>query len=1541
MDSRSTDNHIREDDIAIIGISCRFPGAANHHEFWSNLCLGKESIAHFEPDHYSEEELAAQARGKGLVRAASVIDDIDKFDAGFFAYSPREASIIDPQQRLFLEASWSALEDAGICPKSTTDRVGVFAGSGMNTYLRHMQAVGAAKGDFDGMQLAIGNDKDYLATRVSYKLNLDGPSVTVQTACSTSLVATHIACQNLLDYSCDIALAGAVSIRTPQPRHYFHVEGSILSPDGHCRVFDDNANGTVFGNGLGVVVLKRADEALKDGDDIYAVIKGSAINNDGDEKVGFTAPGVGGQYRVLRQALENADLGPETISYVEAHGTGTPLGDRIEISTLKQIYDLPSSEPCALSSVKGNIGHLDAAAGIAGLIKTCLVLKNQQVPPLMSVENANPDLDLERSRFYLPSELQQLAKSSTPSRAALSSFGIGGTNAHMILEAPPIPRRTNTARLVRLICISAKTRRQVEPAVSAIRKHLVGDDQASLESLAYTLHLGRESFDQRLFCTAASLEELDDRLKALAIEPEQAVVNTSEPQIAFIFGGQGSHPAIAMKNLYDTEPVVKYWIDHCVHIANRFSLVDVMQLIEAAANDEDSEGLQYQTENAQLLIFISAYALAKYWQSLDVSPSYFLGHSIGQYVAACLAGIMDLEAAIEIVIKRGQLMQRCSVGAMTSVFTNAESISELLDDEMEVDIAVVNTSDSCVVSGTHDAITAFEAICEAKAIVFKRLVVSHAYHSRHMHQAQVELTKFIAKFSLNAPTLPMLCNVTGDWLTDADATSPEYWGRHIRSTVQFRKNVVTLSLREPSHYLEVGADQSMQKIIAAELPEYAQKTISSLGGKKEYCDRALLDSVGLLWASGLAIKFENLYSGETINKTHLPPYPFSKQRHWLGGSKDADSLNTQSDTSLDQVKIYVDSWKRSQFKPLAANVSNEQLSFVLCSAGNSKASFKLAKYFAKYLENEGVPFVHITHGKVYEKISNFQFKVTKANYASYRSVAAALQDQCLVPTHIIYMPGIDYAEPLKKSSELALAGDLLACVNAFTSECSASPLNMSVLSNNACDVLGEEVQIPYQGMLEGLVRCLAHEYKGMNISLIDNDHAEGSSTSMHALMAEILLDHSVVDAHVAYRNGQRWVRHYEALNKAPTQSSSNPDFRQGGVYLFTGGLGGLGLALAKLLVEKYQAKVVLCSRKTWQQTRLAFEQFIQENDQSDQLNRDTLDFIECSDNVSVYSADITIHKQTCDLLKHCTSTFGQLNGVFHLAGMPGAELIRSKFDPVNYDVFKPKVVGTQVLAESLTETPLDFLILFSSITAVTGAVGQSDYCAANSFLSAFARFHQAKTKQRTLAISWDAWELDTWQSTMNQFMPEIGDELKKRRKISGIKVEQGLALIGQSLKTQLPHCIIAKQDIAELQRRSMAFSHQLFSVPEVNIVRDKKARPPLSNEYLVLETDTQIRMASIWESVLGIEGLGREDDFLELGGHSLLAVQLLGMIREDFGIDAELNLKDILERPNIAELCEYIDGIQGGSADQDLESLLEEIESMSDEEVKQKLGSGL
>ena len=875
--------------IAVVGIAGRFPGSRNCDEFWQNLRDGRETLSAFSDQELIDAGFIREAdRGK-RVRSRGVVDDACLFDAAFFGYTPRESEVMDPQQRVFLELAWEALENAGFDPDRAPGPVGVFAGASINSYYpNNIVSRPDILGPFGVFPAIALNEKDFLATRVAYKLNLRGPAISVQTACSTSLVAVCNACQSLLSFECDVALAGGVAINFPQSHSFIHEEGGMISADGHCRPFDRDASGTLFSDGAGVVALRRLEDAVEAGDTILAVIKGFAINNDGSDKAGFTAPSVSGQADVTAMAQAFADIDPETITYVEAHGTATPLGDPIEVAGLTQAFraGTEASQFCAIGSVKSNIGHLDVAAGIAGLIKTVLALKHGKLPPTINYSGPNPKIDFSSTPFYVVDELLDWQPpAGIPRRAGVSSFGIGGTNAHVVLEEAPGVESPQPSRAYQVLPLSGRTNEAVEAASAGLAAHLEAHSEQSLADVAYTLQEGRYQFNNRRFVVCRDRSEAIREFGEKPMQDHPILVPAChDPSIVFMFPGQGAQRVNMGRELYESEPLYREIVDECALALKPELDLDLRDVLYPAPDRESwAEEQIVQTRVTQPALFVTEYALAQLWMEWGIKPDAMIGHSVGEYTAACLAGVFSLEDGLTMIATRARLIQAQPTGTMLAVMAGEDDVRSLISGE--VSVATINAPMLCVVSGPHDSIAEVEKVLTDAQLECRRLHTSHAFHSAMMEPVVLPFTEALSKIQLHAPRLPYVSNLTAAWIKEDEATNPSYWAQHLRQAVRFSAGIGTILAKDDNFVLvEVGPGATLTSLTRQHpTKKRTHVVVPSLPyrGDSQSDVPNLLSALGRLWQAGVAIDWRRFHGDGARRRVPLPAYPFERKKYFI------------------------------------------------------------------------------------------------------------------------------------------------------------------------------------------------------------------------------------------------------------------------------------------------------------------------------------------------------------------------------------------------------------------------------------------------------------------------------------------------------------------------------------------------------------------------------------------------------------------------------------------------------------------------------------
>ena len=1175
-------------DIAIIGMSGRFPGAKDVDTFWQNICNGVESITFF-----SDEELLAEGidpvlvHNPNYVKANGVLDDIEFFDADFFGYTPREAEIIAPQQRLFLECSWEAMENAGYDVDRIEGQVGVFAGAGMNSYLLHnilprrdlMESIGEH-------QLTITNKDDFLPTRTSYKLNLKGPSVNVQTACSTSLVAVHMACKSILNGECDMVLTGGITVAIPQKRGYLYQQDMVVSSDGHCRAFDAAAQGIVSGSGVGVLVLKRFDQALADGDCIHAVIKASAINNDGGSKVGFTAPGVDGQSAVVAEAMRNIDA--ETISYIEAHGTGTAMGDPIEIAALTQAYRAYTQKKqyCAIGSVKTNVGHLDAAAGVTGVIKTALALKNRELPPSLHFENPNPKIDFANSPFFVNTKLSEWKSNSTLRRAGVSSFGIGGTNAHVILEEAPFLEPASPLRPWQLILLSAKTESALDKMTGNLIAYLRENPSLNLADVAYTLHVGRKSFSHRRFVVC---RDVDDALRALeSMDPKRVLSYNIEPEnrsVTFMFPGLGEQYVNMSRGIYESEPTFREDIDRCLEILDQQLGIDLKEILYKKGEKEEVSSLQRprfnlkkmlnrepedadeasqrlnQTKYSHPAVFVIEYALAKLWMRWGITPRAMIGYSLGEYVAACLAGVLSLEDALRILVKRAELIERLPKGIMLAVPLPENELKDILGDELS--LAVVNAPSLCVAAGSEEAVIKLEESLNKRDILSRRIRTSHAFHSKMMEPMKEEFANYLKDMSFSPPEIPYISNVTGTWITDEEATDPFYWAEHTCRTVHFSKGVGLLLEKSETTLLEVGPGQSLTGF-AIQHPNNGKAmnghVFPSLRNRNENLpdELFLLNTIGRLWLGGIEIDPSALYAGEHSRRVPLPTYPFERRKFWIEPQLDTDSIPSEfhDDKDLPRTEIrdgfHVPGWKQSV---LSQTEWNRNLTWMIFIDGSD-----LGRSLLDLLRRKNQEVVIVKRGELFSNDEEGIYTLSPGQPEEYCRLISELNESGKLPDKIVHLWSLDSyrRESDIESGFKSLPGSLdsrfysiIFLARAIGKEGIQTPLNLGIVTNNMQSITLDKVIFPEAATTMGPGKIIPQEYKNIVSSSIDLSIPDHQEIDYEIIVEQITTEFlsNLPDQVVAYRGLRRWVQTFEKIrlegNKASRVERDIPEETEG------------------------------------------------------------------------------------------------------------------------------------------------------------------------------------------------------------------------------------------------------------------------------------------------------------------------------------------------------------------------------------------------------------
>ena len=1330
--------------VAIVGMAGRFPGAEDVEAFWDGLAAGREGVSRLT----EAELLAAGVRPDELaddryVRAKGVLAGADTFDAGFFGYSPREAEVLDPQHRVLLECAWEALEAADCDPRTFQGRIGVFAGASLNSYL--LFNVLGNRGAVDSIgsyQALVASDKDFLATRVSYKLGLTGPSLTVQTACSTSLTAVHLACQSLLSGECDLALAGGVSVSVPLRGGHRYEPGGILSADGHCRAFDADAGGTVPGNGVGLVVLRRLGDALAGGDRIEAVIRGTAVNNDGAVKAGYTAPSVDGQAEVIAEALAVADVDPATVGYVEAHGTGTVLGDPIEVAALTRAFREHTEDLgfCALGSAKSAVGHLDAAAGVTALIKATLALRHAAIPPTLHVTRPNPQLDLEKSPFYLPTELRPWPRGPQPRRAGVSSFGIGGTNVHVVLEEAPAPAPAGPSRPVQLLTLSARTAPALAAAGRRLADHLDRHPELELGDVARTL-AGRRAFEHRAAVVGRDRAGLGRAL--LRLEPAGPPADGTSAPVAFLFPGQGTQHVGMARDLHAAEPVFAAELDRCADLFAGHLGADLRPLLLGdGGTDPAAAAAQLErTELAQPALFAVEYALARLWSSLGVEPRAMAGHSIGEYVAACLAGVFKLADAVALVAARGRLVQAMPAGGMLAVVLPEAETAAWLGDGLS--LAAANSTGLSVVSGPTAAVEDLGRRLAAAGIGCRRLHTSHAFHSASMDAAVGPFVEEVRRVTLRPPRIPFLSDVTGTWITDAQATDPAYWGEHLRRPVRFAAALGELLADPALVLLEVGPGRTLTTFARQHAAwDDRRAAYASLRQPAEPGDdrEHLLAALGGLRAAGVPVDRAAPLAGEDRRPVPLPGYPFQRRRYWIEPDATAPAEDEVAAVATVDDWFSVPGWTRAP-APTGPPAAADDVTWLVLGA-----ELGLGRALAGRLAAGGAPVVRVRAGDALRRDGDRDWTVDPARREHLAELVAAVGTPAARVVHLWSLAG----EPGPLDPDrLAAAGRrgrgrLLALAQGISDARTRARVDVDVLCRGVHAVTGDEPLQPENATLLGGCLVIPQEVPGVGCRSLDVTGVDPERPADRALDAvHAVLVRPGGEPERALRGRHWWTRGEQPVTLPADPAADRPGrLRDGGVYLVTGGLGGVGLELAGRIARGARGPVLGLLGRSGFPPEPAWADWLRTHGEQDPTSariRRLAALRELGARVEVLRADVTDLAGTRAAVDGLRARYGPVHGLVHAAGVPSRGLIAGKSAADVAAVLAAKTLGTLVLDEVCPAQELDFAVLCSSLTGRLGGPGQADYAAANAFLDAWAQWKRQRTGAAVTAVAWDTW----------------------------------------------------------------------------------------------------------------------------------------------------------------------------------------------------------
>ena len=1543
-------------DVAIIAISGRFPGASDVMELWRALAEGRSGLRHLDRQELLDVGVSeAEIDHPDYVPVVGAVDGIELFDADYFSYSAREAELLDPQQRFFLECCCDALQRAGYGGDLGDRPVGCFGATGLPAYLLEyiLPRRGSSGKDSafsDIYQLLLANDKDYLCTRVAYKLSLRGPCLTVQTGCSSSLVAVHLAVQSLLQGECDMALAGGVSLLLPQVG-YRYQPGMILSPTGQCRAFAADADGTVSGNGVGIVVLKRLADALEDGDTICATIRGSAINNDGDEKVGFTAPGVSGQRRVIAEALEVAGMTGRDIDYVEAHGTGTRLGDPTEISALEQAFGDCSDHRCAIGSIKSAIGHLDAAAGVAGLIKLVLALQHEEIPPTLHVDQVSPDVGRDGSPFVVSTRPKPWPRSGRPRVAGVSSFGIGGTNAHVIVQEAPLPAERPDRQGPVLVPLSARAPAALQATAHQTAQALRDDDAMRLDDCAYTMQVGRPEFDHRMALVCASRDDAFALLRSpegpareeaaregpasrppghtgSPVYRRAGVVDraSQEPDAegaVLLFSGQGRQFPGMLAGLYQASGHVRDAVEQCLQLRESHHGDPLRSLLLAPDSLENPAELLRQTRHAQPALFITSYACARLWQALGLQVRGMLGHSVGEFVAACLAGVWDLRAALQLVSARGRIMDEQPAGAMLAVMAPenetlrharavAATAAAAATENRPLDIAAINGPQQCVLSGPLADIEAMESYLDRVGVGHRRLATSHAFHSRMMNEAVERFGELVARVGCQRPERGFVSSVIGEWIDSTRAMDPAYWASQIRQPVRFSDALGTLLRDRARFVVEAGPGDGLIKLARRHSGVRTTHVMLQSIPHRDAAGQASIDTwsgflseLAAYWCAGGSVVWGRLYDGKPPRRVPLPGYPFERKRYWVerdrGAERDRPGKSGRAELVREPLErwFYLPTWRRQPLPPPHQGAMPERC--ILISDGGELAE---AAHRALVAAGIAVELAAIFDASPGDNTGNGAGESIHA--AAETSIRAALRpllgnqnDEELVVVHAV------------TSTEPRYAGFVSLLVLAQELAERRGPTRIAVLCRGACALVDDSHLSPEIATVLGPAIVAPQELPLIScqvIELSDLDAAFGHLA--HELASWPRRGAGKI---ALYSHGARWVADVEEFPLEPVSSpeargtaraeargtaradaGAQHGLRRGGRYLILGGLGEIGHALALQLGQTWQARLLLVGRRA------------------------AVDFTPThrARMSALQSAGVDVEYVACDGCdpEAITELMLQddLAGVIHVLGERQVAAVEEASIADGIALIDRKAQSLSALAAGLAarervgKAPCDFVAVFSSLSTVIGALGFAGYAAAHCWVDGFVRKQRAGSNQRWMCINWDNWLID------EPWNPESAATDTSRRpsgsQVQGLLPAQGADALARSLLSTQVQVFVSPIDLRA--RREQWMSQHLVQADDAadadsTAEHEQSAsafheRPASSTPYVAAQTPLEAQLVAIWQQIMGVRPIGIHDNFFELGGDSIISIQFLARAKSA-GI--KLSSRQVFELQTVAELA--------------------------------------
>lgn len=1459
-------------EVAVIGMSCQFPMSKNIHEFWSNLIKKKECISFFDDKELKEGLRDPSILNNPLfIKAKGYIEDAECFDSSFFGYSDEEAEIMDPQIRLLHENTWKALEDAGYIPGENTDNIGVYITAFNNLLWRINTSLNNSKAIEFGLHSFYSN-KEFAALLLSYNLNLKGPSITLSASCSSSLISVHMAVRALIGGECDIAIAGGVNISLPNKGGYLYKEGQIFSQDGHCKPFDDNASGTVFGDGLGVVVLKPLKEALQDRDNIYCIIKGTSVNNDGRSKVGFAAPGTKRQTKVIKDALEFSEVDPSTIDFIETHGTGTLVGDPIEIKALMDIYKNVNAK-IHIGSVKGNIGHLNISSGIAGFIKSALVIKNKILPPTINFSKLNSKIDFDGLPFVINTNQLSLENKKTPIRGGVSAFGLGGINSHAILEELPVINNNNKSRRYQIINLSAKSKYSLEKITENYLNFLQSEKNINLYDLAFTLKVGRQDFQERILICINSVEELCQKIKN-----HNYVDNTvkKKKDVVFMFPGQGMQHINMGLDLYNHEPFFKDILDDCFSKYKKIKGENFKEIIFSEESVDENHLLISETRITQPALFIIEYALAKLLIHWGIQPDAMIGHSIGEYVAACISGVFSLEDALKLVIARGELMQTVEKGAMLGVYASYKNLVPVLED-CQVDIAAVNSNEFCVISGSFEHIQKTKSIIEAKRIVTIELRTSHAFHSRMMNSILNEFEDILNQIIIGKPEIPYISNLTGTWISQEQLNDSRYWSKHLRNAVCFAQGIDAIDNRFDPIFVELGPGKSLSGYVKQSSKNSDCIITNVMRHQKEKTDDdlRLAEALGFLWLHGVPINWSKYYENEIRCRISLPTYYFNKKTY----SKYFDFKNISSKKSLNFNEApkrneinewyYTQNWTQTSGTSIDTTINSDKAMWLVFADNHDVCDQIIPRLNGK---------VHkIKAGEKFQTFEEF-ISINIINPSDYENLFKILDINEYSKLNIIHALSLTGKDNLNLDYGF---NSVILLAKALIKKKVQVPTKLFVFSEGIFPVIGFEKLHPVNSLLNGPIKVISQEHPFIQTKLFDLYFSENRK-EVHFESDQIIeeLISSNRENVVAFRFRKRYIQKFEHVNLSKAKEDFNV-FDPNGVYLITGGLGEIGYELSSYFIEKYQLNLVLLGKTELDASK--------NKNFGSKLNK-LQNLYELGGKVTYYACDIGNFIELSEIVENIEKSIGDIKGVIHCAGIVSKSSILMK----NIEIedcaiqFKPKVQGIINIDKVFCKKKLDFCVCVSSLSTILGGLGYLAYSSANSFLDAFV-FNKNQEGNNWYCINWDEWNFNKENSKLKSV-----SLIRKE----GIKPIEGIQTFITILENKLLKQVIVST--SELNERVNSWIKN-----SNNELKDEDyGDTEIEHKSNLANIDIEENLLSLWKEFFNNDNLSENDDFFALGGDSLKAISLIAAINKRLNVN--ITLLEFMGLLTVKKLHEFI-----------------------------------